>query len=258
MASGPDGRPDVGRGVGPSVPPFQLSPQAWRSGRYRVGRLGLWRALTPLIPRAADNGAYAADVGCGLRPFDLVLRRRGYTPVAVDASSDAADCLGSLPRLPFRDETFPLCLCINVLQYVEDPLGACRELRRILRPAGTVLIVVPHCGPLGPHDLWRWTEHAGRKMLGDGGFESIEVAPILPTVSIQFHLLALSACKAVPFLGRGIGAGLNLVSLAALHSTNTRLTGGYVFRGRKSASSTPARVSLADFPEPAPHGEPAV
>ena len=78
-------------------------------------------------------------------------------------------------------------------------------------------------------------------MLGDGGFENIEVAPILPTVSIQFHLLALSASKAVPFLGRGIGAGLDLVTLAALHSTNTSLTGGYVLRGRRSTSSTPAR-----------------
>jgi len=217
----------------PSRPPFGLAPKTWRSGRYRLGRLGLWRALTPLIPPAREAGARAADVGCGMRPFDLVLRRRGYTPIGVDTTVGAADCLGSLSYLPFRDETFPLALCINVLQYVEDPLGACRELHRVLRPGGSVLVVVPHCLPLGTDDYWRWTEHAARKMLGDGGFENIQVAPILPTVSIQFHLLALSARKAVPILGRVVADGLDLVALAGLRSSNASLTGGYALRGRK-------------------------
>jgi SAM-dependent methyltransferase len=205
----------------------------WRSGRYRVGRLGLWRSLTPLVPLAPDRGARAVDVGCGVRPFDLVLRRRGYRPIGVDANAGTADVLGLLPHLPFHDAAFPLALCINVLQYVEDPVAACRELFRIVRPGGSVLIVVPHCLPLGSDDYWRWTEHAAGTLLEDGGFEPIAVVPILPTVAIQSHLLALSARKAFPMIGRVGGAGLDLVARAALRSGNVSLTGGYAIRGVK-------------------------
>jgi ubiquinone/menaquinone biosynthesis C-methylase UbiE len=171
-----------------------------------------------------------------MRPFDLALRRRGFTPIGIDATVGTADLLGTLPRLPFRDEAFPLVLCINVLQYVADTLGACRELHRIVRPGGHILIVLPHCLPLGSDDYWRWTEHAARALLSDGGFEAVAVAPILPTVSVQFHLLALSARKAVPILGRVAAAGLDLVALAGLRSSNTALTGGYALRGRRRPS----------------------
>jgi SAM-dependent methyltransferase len=168
-----------------------------------------------------------------MRPFDVVLRVRGYMPMGIDPTAPAADCLGSLPHLPFRDEAFPLVLCINVLQYVDDPLRACRELHRIVRTDGSVLVVVPHCLPLGPSDYWRWTEYAARRMLIDSGFEDVEVVPILPTVSIQFHLFALSARKAVPIFGRVVAVGLDLIALAALRSRNASLTGGYALRARK-------------------------
>jgi SAM-dependent methyltransferase len=197
----------------------------------------LWRALTPLILKAVDPRSRAVDVGCGIRPFDTVLRRRGYRPVGVDATWDTADCLAAIPHLPFRDDTFPLTLCINVLQYVSDPVEACRELRRITRAEGTVLIAVPSFYPVDSDDKWRWTEHAARTLLRDTGFESVSTVPIGGTVSILFHLLALSTRKAVPIMGRVIASVFDSVAVAGLRSKNTALTGGYAVSAIKPVAA---------------------
>ena len=199
--------------------------------------MALWRALTPLITSAAKGGSVAADIGCGVRPFDAVLQRRGYIPIGVDSGSDDADCLAAVPHLPFRDETFPLTLCINVLQYVTDPIEACIELYRVTRPAGTVLIVVPCHSTLTSIDKWRWTEYAARRMLSDSGFEITEVVPIMGTLSLQLHLLALGARKAVPILGQVIGPLFDLVAVACLRSQETSMTGGFAIGARRPIAS---------------------
>ncbi len=141
--------------------------------------------------------------------------------------------MGSAPNLPFRDETFSLVLCINVLQYVDEPLQACRDMHRILHSGGAIVIVVPFCLPLGPHDYWRWTEHSARKLLKESGFHDDEAVPILSTMSNELHLLALSARKAVPLIGPIIAAGLDLAALAGFRSGDFRMTGGYALRGTK-------------------------
>jgi ubiquinone/menaquinone biosynthesis C-methylase UbiE len=168
-----------------------------------------------------------------MRPFDVVLQERGYAVVGVDRTQEGTDCLGTLPYLPFRDEVFSLVLCINVLQYVDDPLQACREMYRTLHADGVIVIVVPFCLPLGPHDYWRWTEYSARKLLNDSGFDDDDAAPILSTMSNELHLLALSARKAVPLIGPAIAAGLDLAALVGLRSRDYRMTGGYALKGTK-------------------------
>ena len=44
-------------------------------------------------------------------------------------------------ELPFDDCTFDKALCVDTLEWIEDPLQALRELRRVLKPDGTALVV---------------------------------------------------------------------------------------------------------------------
>jgi ubiquinone/menaquinone biosynthesis C-methylase UbiE len=77
----------------------------------------------------------------------------------LEASADA---------LPLEDATFDVAFCQMGLQFFSDRLGALREMRRVLRPGGRVILNVP--GPTPPvfvtlEQLLR--RHAGRET---GGF----------------------------------------------------------------------------------------
>jgi SAM-dependent methyltransferase len=46
-------------------------------------------------------------------------------------------------RMPYADASFDLVLCSHVLEHVPDDRSAIGEIRRVLRPDGTAIIIVP-------------------------------------------------------------------------------------------------------------------
>jgi SAM-dependent methyltransferase len=83
---------------------------------------------------------------------------------ACDARSRSAqviDAAGEL--LPFPGEAFDLVLSHEVLEHVQDDRAAVREMVRVLRPAGRLVIFVPNRGyPFETHGVyWRGAYHFG-------------------------------------------------------------------------------------------------
>lgn len=56
---------------------------------------------------------------------------------------------------PFADDTFDAAVALNVLEHIEDDGAALRNLRRILKPGGILLLEVP----AGPHLYDFYDEH---------------------------------------------------------------------------------------------------
>jgi SAM-dependent methyltransferase len=52
--------------------------------------------------------------------------------------------LGSLGALPFEKESFDLVFCEYVVEHLEDPLAAFREMQRVLNPGGRILVLTPN------------------------------------------------------------------------------------------------------------------
>jgi len=73
------------------------------------------------------------------------------------------------------EEEFDLILCMYVLEHVFDVRAAVANMRRALRPGGTLVIAVPHVYPYHdePLDFWRFTEHSLRELCAD--FSSVEI-----------------------------------------------------------------------------------
>jgi SAM-dependent methyltransferase len=69
-----------------------------------------------------------------LRQADRAARDRGLTLTLVAAQAAA---------LPFAAGSFASALCVGVLQYASDPAALVRELARVTRASGRVLIVEP-------------------------------------------------------------------------------------------------------------------
>jgi SAM-dependent methyltransferase len=163
------------------------------------------------------TGLRVLDVGCGAKPyFPFFAEPREY--VGVDAiDNPVADVRASVESLPLPDASFDLVLCLQVLEHVEQPARAVRELRRVVAPGGRVLASTHGVQPYhpAPLDLWRWT-HAGleRMFHENGDWASLTVVPASGTAACLGMLLStyvdLLARRAhVAPLGRGVVALLN-------------------------------------------------
>ena len=115
------------------------------------------RLNAPLFGVIHTHGACVLDVGGGA--FHERLRARGHQwqSYAViepaNALLPAADPLihrivGTAERLPFADASFDVVLAIQVLEHVFDPQVASKEMYRVLRPGGELIILAPQSGTL--------------------------------------------------------------------------------------------------------------
>jgi ubiquinone/menaquinone biosynthesis C-methylase UbiE len=100
------------------------------------------------------------DSGCGAGVIMEELLRRGHQVCGIDISpdmlretaetlkefhlDDAALRVGTVEGLDFPDRSFDLCLCIGVLQYLENDELALQELARVTKPEGQIIISLPN------------------------------------------------------------------------------------------------------------------
>jgi SAM-dependent methyltransferase len=88
------------------------------------------------------------DVFCGSRPYEDLFPSDARC-VGLDVIGNpygVADVVTN-EFLPFPEESFDVVVCIEAFHYVEDPAHGVRELRRVLRPGGTVIVSVPFVWP---------------------------------------------------------------------------------------------------------------
>lgn len=89
------------------------------------------------------------------------------------------DVLGDLARLPFPDSSFDAALNIVTLEHVPDPLAVVSELARVLRPAGRLLLIVPHEWEVHqhPHDFFRYTRFGVESLAASAGLHIVSLEP---------------------------------------------------------------------------------
>jgi SAM-dependent methyltransferase len=118
--------------------------------------LALHRLIRTALDTHVPNWRQASilDAGCGT---GAILQRLGSSSRAagVDFSSEAVTfcrqrglrnvAQGDVGALPFVDASFDAVICSNVLyhKWVDGVGGALTELRRVLRPGGVLLVVLP-------------------------------------------------------------------------------------------------------------------
>ena len=94
------------------------------------------------------------DVGTGTGSNLRMLRELGFSHVTgIDQSPEAVRfCaqkgfpnvrIGDVCDLPFEDDRFDFILATDIIEHIDDDGKAMQELRRVLRPAGRLLLTVP-------------------------------------------------------------------------------------------------------------------
>ena len=100
------------------------------------------------------KGDSVLDAGCGEgHLFSRVPASARQT--GIDLSSAALEIAASrnpsaewihadLHKMPFADHTFDKICCSEVIEHVPDPVAVIRELHRVVKPEGRVIITVPN------------------------------------------------------------------------------------------------------------------
>lgn len=91
-----------------------------------------------------------------------------------DLNPDFGHELLDITSMDIREE-YDLILCLNVLEHVYDFQTAVKNLHAALADGGRLIVAVPFAFPLHdePHDYYRYTEFALRRMLS--AFRTVEV-----------------------------------------------------------------------------------
>jgi SAM-dependent methyltransferase len=143
--------------------------------------------LDPLYNTNTRHDLRILDAGCGTGGNVRFLRRYGHV-VGLDLAPEALElgaaqlrgvlARGSVLGLPFASASFDLVTSFDVLYHrgVPDETVALREVRRILRPGGRLLIRLPAYEFLrskhdrAVHTRRRYTASAVRHLLHEAGF----------------------------------------------------------------------------------------
>ena len=120
----------------------------WYAGRRRI----IASFLEQICKDLETPRPHILDVGCGTGANLELLTEFGDVE-GVDISQEAlAFCRergfsnvrhGAAEKLPFADGSFDVVTALDVIEHLDDDLGSLKEIHRVLRPGGRVLLFVP-------------------------------------------------------------------------------------------------------------------
>jgi SAM-dependent methyltransferase len=149
----------------------------WYRGRRRIvhdelSRLGI------------ERGGRVLDAGCGSGRLLDELTQYGEVS-GLDMNPDSVQIArerghedvhqGAVEALPWPDDTFDLVTCLDVVEHTADDRVTLRELRRVAKPGGRLLITVPALQALwSTHDVYnnhyrRYDRRSMRAAAADAG-----------------------------------------------------------------------------------------
>ena len=88
----------------------------------------------------AKFGSPILDLGCGTDDFSKALKHLGYQAEGIDV--DRVDF--EKDPLPYMDNLFQVVHFNAVLEHIKNPENIMKEIKRILKPGGLVIINTPN------------------------------------------------------------------------------------------------------------------
>ena len=150
------GRRDVGKAALRGEPSY-----VWRAGQERRFQMILVAAGDRIRGRILDDGCGVGEYLAHFRPRARQAHGVEFDPeharVARSRAQMASVVRGSAEFLPYPDGAFDLVLSHEVLEHVGDDRASVREIVRVLRPGGRLVVFVPNRGyPFETHGVyWR-------------------------------------------------------------------------------------------------------
>jgi SAM-dependent methyltransferase len=184
--------------------------------------------------RALNVGS--GDTRLGVHVIGVDVRRTPATDVVADAGA-----------LPFASSAFGLVVSQEMVEHVEDPFLAVREMARVLARGGRIYLQAPFVIGYhpGPEDYWRFSRAGLGRLLAQAGLQPERIERAVAAGTGFYRIL-------VEFLAGGVGRVVPALYLPAKGAVSLlcfplkwldplldggaqadRIAGGYFAIGRK-------------------------
>jgi SAM-dependent methyltransferase len=143
--------------------------------------------LEKIIPKYCKG--YVLDAGAGRAKYKQLIQKHSTYYVALDNVSSpfqfsykqdhTLDVIGDIMSLPFRSEAFDAVVCTQVIEHVPEPRKLVREVSRVLKGGGHLILSTGWVSPYHPEpkDYYRFSVDALIYLLTA---ESLDVVEIIP------------------------------------------------------------------------------
>jgi SAM-dependent methyltransferase len=212
------------------------------------------RLTLEVLRRHAAPGAKLFELGCGRGHFLAEAQAAGFDVFGADIAPDSVAAAGALvgpermrcgmtEELDLPEAAFDVCVLLDVIEHMRDPLDTLARMRRCLRPGGTLLMVTPSLDSLsarllGTHwvefkdeHLFCFSKLAMKLALERTGFVVRELGAARKVLSPEYVLLHFARFP-LPGLGWAARAGLSLLPMALLRQRLALPAGGMVVVAR--------------------------
>jgi SAM-dependent methyltransferase len=175
------------------------------------------------------------DVGGRGKPYACFFAGRVVNHYVLDVEpARSVDVVGDARIMPFSDGSMDVVLITQVLEHVPEPIAVIGEIRRVLKPGGTLLLSVPGIFPQhgSPGDYWRYMPQGLQWILRD--FHSVTVkgeAGTVPSIFLVANVYLQLLTGPSPWL-----QGLLRWTICPLNNL-AGLLAGRVYRGDQFASN---------------------
>ncbi len=170
-----------------SVGKFFASPSTYIFPKYLISHADPERShVDEFIKniRIARPGELLLDAGAGNFRFRELLLEKNFIYESQDFeqvfdqnSRGKHTYVCDIKSIPVESSRFGVIVCTQVLEHLPDPLGAMKELSRVLKPGGELFLTTNLLFPIhgAPFDFFRFTNFGLEHLCRESGFSNIQV-----------------------------------------------------------------------------------
>ena len=175
-----------------------------------ISELRLKKAIKSQVDNLPFSNGRCLDVGCGEKQYECLFQGFKYVGIDVEVSGrelsmKQPDIFFDGQNIPFDDDCFDVVFCTQVLEHVGNPGALLREMFRVLRPSGHLIISVPFVYPEHevPYDFTRFSSFGSAKLVEDLGLEVLSLnkdTSEIETIAVMLNVYVTSNL-ALPITG---------------------------------------------------------
>ena len=194
---------------------------------FYFARRGLLLAVRDLAP--AIHGR-VLDVGCGNRPYESLFDSSEYVGLELDTPENRqtknADIYYDGKTFPIESGSFDVVVCNQVLEHVFEADAFIREIARVLKNNGRLLLTVPFVWDEHeqPRDFGRYSSFGLTALLIRNGFKVTDLRKTVSDIRAIFQMLNAYIFKKTCVRNPYVNLAGTLVFMAPLNILGTILS----------------------------------